>query len=176
MAVNTRVSSGTIAAIALRQILTLPAIVAWLRGTLIDILFATTTGETSRTEALHIVSHGHTESTMLASTLSTDHGLALLASLGSCAIGSHVAGAFVTALCAWRALVVMKRARRAGCQTSGRVGTRSTLGTAKGFRGSRWLIGKGLRWTSLAILEATGRWFGGERVAWTLQTGHKTSG
>lgn len=134
LAVNTRVSSWTIAAIALRQILALSAIVAWLRGTLIDILFATTTGETSRTEALHIVSHGHTESTVLASTLATDHGLALLASLGSCAIGSHIAGAFVAALCAWRALVVMQRARRAGCQTSGGVGTRSTLGTTQSFR------------------------------------------
>lgn len=47
----------TLAAITLRQVETGTAVVTWLRGALVDINLATTSGETGGTETLDIVTY-----------------------------------------------------------------------------------------------------------------------
>jgi len=113
LAIDAGVTSWTVAAVALRKILALTTIVTGLRGALIDVLFATTTGESGWTEALDVVTHGHTESSMLASTLATNHRFALFPSLGGSCIGSHVTRTLVAALCSGGSLVMMQWAGRA---------------------------------------------------------------
>jgi len=65
-----------------------------LRRALIDVDLAVASGEPGRTEAVHAVSHGHAESTMLAYAVGTLNRLAFLAAYRARAVGVHVRGTF----------------------------------------------------------------------------------
>lgn len=112
---------------------------------------------------------------MLTGTFTTDHRFTFLTTLGSRSFGAHICGTFIAGLCSNGTLIEVHGARRAWSQSSGGVGTRWTFLTTQALGGGGRLEGESVLGTSLTILEATGWWITGERVAWTFQTWHQTS-
>lgn len=128
LAIDAGISWLAIAPVALGQILALAAVVARLGSALVNVLFATPSGESSRAEALNVMAHGYAQSTVMAGSLSANYSFALFTALGAGCVSSHVAGTFVATLRSCRSLVVVQGTRRAGCQARCRICSRSTLG------------------------------------------------
>lgn len=127
MAVQTGVTLRALAAVALRQVEAGAAVVARLGGTLVNVDLATASGESSRTEALNVVTHGHTKATVLAGVFGASRQRAFLSAGRSDALGLHVGWAFETAHLASLGLVEVAWAGGARSQTGVGVGARSTL-------------------------------------------------
>jgi len=93
LTIDTGVAIGALTPVSLRQIYAGGPIVARLRRALVDVDLAAASGEAGRAEAMHAVSHGYAESTMLAYAVGTLNGLAFLAAHRTRAVGVHVRGA-----------------------------------------------------------------------------------
>lgn len=174
LAIDAGVANRALASVALRQVEASGAVVARLRGALVDVDLAASAGESSWTDALDPVAHWHAEAAVLAYLVGALHHLALLTSNGARAISEGVR----------RTLDASGRAVLRLIEVLGTLGARGEPGagvhawralglTAILARCGR-LIGERTGWTGLTVLVAAGRRLAGVAVTRTLEARHQT--
>lgn len=176
LAVDARVTWRALASVALRLVAARRAVVAGLRGALVDVDLASSAGESSRADALNAVAHWHAQSAVQADLVGALHDLAFLASNGARAIGEGVCRALDARRGAVLRLIEVFGALGARRESRARVHAWGALGLAAILARRGWLIGERTRWTSLTVLVAAGRWLARVAVTWTLQARYQTRG
>lgn len=170
LAINSAVTRRTLTSISLRQIDASSSVVTWLRSAFIYINFATSSGETSRTETLHSVSHWYAKTSVLTCTFSTLNRFTFFPSTCSGSFGFHIRRTLLTRRLARLSLIKVSRTRSARCQTGIRIKSGRTFGSAIFLSGSRRLVRKTVSRARLTIFESACWRFSCVAVSRTLQT------
>lgn len=176
LTVDAGVAVGALASVALRQVDAGCAVVARLGRALVIVDLAASPGEAGRAVAMHVVSHRHAETAVLADTFGALDGFARLADHRARSVRTHVGG---TLDASGRALLRLEKVTRAlGARRETRVGVhaRRTFGAATLATGRGRLVGERASRTGLAILAASYRRLAGVTVSRTLETGHEAGG
>lgn len=127
LTIHARVSQGTLAPVALRQVRARSTVITGRRSALINVDLTATAREASGTEALHIVSNGNAESSVLTGVLLAGDRFAFLTSSSASVVSLHVCGALHARVHSWGVLEEVQWARRAGSESGGRVHSRWAL-------------------------------------------------